>query len=201
MPPPASPAAAVELVPASYVERLDLAAVFGRTAPVEVDVGCGDGSFLMESARRRLGGDFLGLERLLGRVRKCCRKAARLGLGNVRLLRLESGYVVRWLLPPGSVAVFHVLFPDPWPKRRHQRRRLVNAEFLAALHAALAPGGEVRFKTDDADYFAHIQAVAAAHPGFASAPWTPEPDEALTDFERGFRAHGQEIHRLRLRKV
>ena len=85
--------------------------------------------------------DFLGVERLLGRVRKVCRKATRRKLENARVLRLDSRYVTEWLLPDASVSRLHLLCPDPWPKVRHHRRRLVQVEFLQAVWNALLPGG------------------------------------------------------------
>jgi tRNA (guanine-N7-)-methyltransferase len=104
----------------SFVDRLDIEKVFGRSAPLQVDLGCGDGSFLCALAQRNPDQNFLGIERLLGRIRSAARKAAM--VGNVRLLRMESSYAVRYLLPAGLVETFYLLFPDPWPKRRHWRR-------------------------------------------------------------------------------
>jgi len=195
LPPQVSP---LELVPDSIVEPLDFEAVFGRKAPLEIDIGCGDGAFLVEMARRHPERDFLGTERLLGRVRRVCRRAARLGLGNLRVLQLESLYTTRYLLPPGSVSVIHVLFPDPWPKRRHNVRRLVQPEFLDAAQAALVPGGILSLVTDDVDYAGHMREVANAHAGFHAVPEPPDLDYPVTDFERRFRAQGLPIHRLRL---
>ena len=125
-----TPAFVAEYVPENYFQVLDLKSVFPRCAPIEVDLGCGDGSFLVALAKQNPQRNFLGLERLLGRVRSACRKIACGNLGNARVLRIESSYAVEYLLPPNSVSVFYLLFPDPWPKRRHQRRRLVTEEFL-----------------------------------------------------------------------
>ncbi len=111
------------------------------------------GLFWSRWRRKHPERNYLGTERLLGRVRNTCRKAERAGVTNVRLLRVESAYVVRHLLPPGTVSRFYVLFPDPWPKRRHWPRRLIQPEFLDAAAMALTPGGELCIKTDDADYF------------------------------------------------
>ena len=127
--------------------------LFGGGAPLEVDLGCGDGSFLVEMARHFPERRFLGVERLLGRVRKVCRKLQRAGLENARVLRLESRYTVEWLLPGDSVSRLHLLCPDPWPKARHHRRRLLQPEFLAAVARVLEPGGEFLFKTDNEEYF------------------------------------------------
>ena len=125
-----SPAAAsVEFVPDNYLTPLHFDLVFGRSAPVEIDLGCGDGSFLAALARQNPDRNFLGIERLVGRVRSTCRKAAREKLSNFRVLRVEIAYAVRYLVPAESVAMFHLLFPDPWPKNAapspaHRDRRI-----------------------------------------------------------------------------
>lgn len=191
----------VEYVPANIVERVLFTAIFDTPRPVEIDIGCGDGSFLAQRAAQHPDRNFLGIERLLGRVRRSCRRAERLGLGNVRVLRLESAYALEHVLPLGCVEVIHVSFPDPWPKRRHHRRRLVNAAFLDALHATLSPGGELRLSTDDAPYFTWMQSVSAGRADFAAEDWHPGADYPQTAFERIFRSEGLPIYRLRLRKV
>ena len=195
---------AIELIPENYFAPLDIAVAFGRASPprpLEVDVGAGEGSFLLAIAQRHPERNFLGIERLLGRVRKICRRAERFGLENVRVLRLENSYAVRYMLPPRSVSKFHVSFPDPWPKRRHWRRRLIQPEFLDAIAAALVTSGELRIKTDDAPYFEHIRAVLSAQRDFCEHPWPNEEDEPVTDFERGFVARGLPIYRVRLVKI
>ena len=140
------------------------------------------------------------MERLLGRVRKTLRSASRLGLTNVRVLRLEIDYTVRFLLSPGSVSRLHLSFPDPWPKRRHSRRRLVDEGFLAASASALAIGGELWIKTDHADYFQRItKAVNSQKDLFVCVPWSEEYPR--TDFEETYRSQNISIYQLRLRKV
>ena len=138
---------AIEFVPANYFAPLDLAAVFSRPAPMEVDLGCGDGAFLVAMAEKFPQRNFLGIERLSGRVRSACGRASRHALNNLRVLRLETSYAVEYLLPPGSAAGAHLLFPDPWPKKRHQRRRIATQKFLSAVHRLLAPGGYFRIAT------------------------------------------------------
>jgi tRNA (guanine-N7-)-methyltransferase len=181
----------------SLTDRLDLDKIFGRPAPLHVDLGCGDGSFLCALAQRMPGKNFLGTERLHHRARASARKAA--ALDNVRLLRMESFYAVRYLLPAESVERFYLLFPDPWPKRRHHRRRIVTPDFLGAIHAALQKDGSIYIVTDDADYFANIKEVAQSSPGFAIA----DADVGLpsSKFELIFRQKGAPIHSLVLRKV
>lgn len=190
-----------EWIPANYFAEADPNEGFGRNAPLELDLGCGDGDFLVERARWHPERNFLGTERMLGRVDKVCRKAARLGLQNVRVLRLESAYVVKHLLPPQCVAMAHVLFPDPWPKRQHHPRRLIQEEFLQSVRRVLQAGAELRLKTDDLPYFQWMERVIAASPGFERIEWLDEPDYPLTNFERRFVGQGLPIHRARLRKV
>lgn len=191
-----------EFVPADYFQRLAPGAVFGDGRPLEVDLGCGDGSFLVALARAFPDRRFLGVERLLGRVRKACRGIARAGLANARVLRLESGYTVGWLLAEASVARLHLLCPDPWPKARHHRRRLIQPAFVAAVARVLAPGGEFLFKSDDAEYREWACECVGACPALAPAAW---PEQAFsyppTDFERQWLAEGRTIHRLRWRKA
>jgi len=197
----------IELVPESYVATLDLEKIFGRTAPLHVDLGCGDGSFLCALAHDMPDKNFLGIERLLGRIRSAASKAA--NIGNVRLLRMESSYAVRYLLPAGSVEKFYLLFPDPWPKRRHWRHRIVTEDFLGAISQALVGNGTFRIATDHLAYFEKIKETALSSPHFVVV----EPDDAdpfvcrsgrvlpLTKFERTFRAQDVPIHWLELRKV
>src|SRR2546427_997705 len=130
----------------SLTNRLDPEKIFRRKAPLHVDLGCGDGSFLCALAQRLPDKNFLGIERLSGRVRSSARKAA--SLDNVRLLQMESSYAVRYLLPAGSVETFYLLFPDPWPKRRHHRRRIVTPDFLGYVHTALKVNGGIYIATD-----------------------------------------------------
>ncbi|HEU5246700.1 MAG TPA: tRNA (guanosine(46)-N7)-methyltransferase TrmB, partial [Candidatus Udaeobacter sp.] len=149
----------------SLTDRLDLEKTFGRKAPLHVDVGCGDGSFLCALAQRMPDKNFLGIERLLNRVRTSARKAAT--LDNVRLLRVESSYAVRYLLPTESVETFYLLFPDPWPKRRHHRHRIVTPDFLRSIHGALQKNGSIYIATDAVDYFRKIREIAESNPSFA----------------------------------
>jgi len=193
----------IELIPETYVAPLDLLAIFGRAAPLHVDLGCGDGLFLCELAQRYPDRNFLGVERLVGRVAKACRKAD--ALDNVRILNVENSYAVRYLLPETSVKTFYLLFPDPWPKRRHQRRRIVKVDFLDSIHRALANDGFFRIATDQLDYFEQIRALAENHSGFAivdvnDASLT-QIDLPITKFERRFREMNAPIYRFTLRKI
>ncbi|MCS7048280.1 MAG: tRNA (guanosine(46)-N7)-methyltransferase TrmB [Verrucomicrobiae bacterium] len=186
--------------PANYLEPTPWEVIFGRAAPVEIDVGTGKGTYLVREAQRNPDRNYLGIDRLLVRLRKADAKVRRLGLTNVRLVRLEAGYFVRYLVPTGSVAVYHIYCPDPWPKRRHQRRRLINEEFVEALHRTLKPGGEVRFSTDDLDYYGAVVRVFGCYRGFCELSPPPHSEVAQTDFEALFASKGQSIYRKHWRK-
>jgi tRNA (guanine-N7-)-methyltransferase len=195
------PAMAGEFVPADYFRKLERAEILNEGRPLEVDLGCGDGTFLMEMAARYPERDFLGVERLLGRVRKVCRKITKRHLENARVLRLESRYVVEWLLPEESVSRLHLLCPDPWPKLRHHRRRLMQEEFLDAVRRALVPGGEFLFMTDHEDYFLWSCEKVEAYGGFERLVW--EEDSFFypkTDFQQLWESEGKPMWRLRCRR-
>jgi tRNA (guanine-N7-)-methyltransferase len=191
----------VQFEPADYFARAQMSDLFSREAPLEVDIGSGEGTFILTMAERHPERNFLGIERLLGRIRKTCRAAARRNLGNVRMLRLEIAYALRYLLPPESVTVAHVLFPDPWPKRYHHSRRLIQDGFMEALHGILVPGGELRIKTDDEPYFLWMEKVLGRAKGYERLEWADDLEYPTTDFEARFVSQGLPIYRARLRKV
>lgn len=190
----------IELVPELQVARLDVAKLFGRSAPLHVDLGCGDGSFLCEIAQRFPERNFLGIERLTKRVEKVRGKVEK--IENVRVLRADTLFAIRYLLPKNSVETFYLLFPDPWPKRRHQFRRIFTRDFLDAMAAALEENGILRVATDQLDYFHQIELLSHAHLQFQAVPLSPD-DTVLpvTKFERKFRDQGAPIYRLTLRKT
>jgi tRNA (guanine-N7-)-methyltransferase len=175
--------------------RLDWGKVFGNGAPVVLDLGAGDGGFALAYAKQNGVFNLLAVERLLGRVRKIEKRAARAGLNNVRVLRLELGYTVKYLLPPESVLVAYILFPDPWPKRRHWPRRLIQPDFVRDLAKALVSGGELRFATDHADYFEAARAVVNETGVMGEGPGWPWQDDPKTDFQRTFEAEGRPTFR------
>ena len=145
----------------SIVEPIDLTRLFPKRQPLEVELGSGDATFLADYAGRHPDRNFIGVERLLGRLRKLDRKGRRAGLMNLRGVRIESAYFLQYLLPPHGAETLHIYFPDPWPKKRHHKNRLINDSFPALARQALAPGGMLYLRTDDEAYFAQMTAVFA----------------------------------------
>lgn len=174
----------------SILERMDLAALFPRSQPLEVELGCGDASFLVNYAKLHPERNFIGVERLLGRIRKVDRKGRRLGLTNLRGVRIESAYFLQYLLPENSTATLHIYFPDPWPKRKHRPNRLINERFTQLAHQVLVPVGIVYLRTDDLDYFKQMQGVFGASPLFCPVETPEELSAVVTDFEKNFNARG-----------
>jgi tRNA (guanine-N7-)-methyltransferase len=189
----------IEIFPQSILEPLLLSEIFQNDRPIEVDLGSGPGKFLIEAAQKFPERNFLGVERLLGRVRKTCRNCVRTGLTNLRVLRSEIDYTVRYMLPRNSVWRFHLYFPDPWPKRRHHARRVVDVEFFNAICCSLINGGELWIKTDHQEYFGKIALVAEQSQLWSPMSWAEE-GYPVTDFEEQFLAKELPIYRLRLRK-
>jgi tRNA (guanine-N7-)-methyltransferase len=174
----------------TILEPLDLAKLFPQPQRLEVELGCGDASFLAEYARRHPQTNFIGVERLLGRIQKLIKKSNRLGLTNTCGVRIESAYFLEYLLPPHSAEALHIYFPDPWPKKKHRRHRLINERFPALAQKTLVPGGTVFLRTDDLDYFQQMNEVFGAAKEFEKVETPAALAEVTTDFERDFNVQG-----------
>ena len=135
---------------------------FGNAHPVEFEIGCGKGKFLVRRATENPGTNFFGIDRVSKFMNLGKTRAEKRALPNIRFLRAEAKAFLTEAVAPGSVSIFHVYFSDPWPKRRHQTRRVFTDEFLKLLHARLIPGGLVEIATDDKDYFTAMKKTVAA---------------------------------------
>ena len=184
----------------SIVEPLRPDHLFRELQPLEVELGSGDGSFALEYARLHPELNLLAVERLLGRLRKLDRKGMRAGLSNLRLVRIEASYLMEYLLPRESVRALHVYFPDPWPKRKHLKNRLVNARFTEIARQVLAPQGAVYLRTDSGDYFSHMTQAFSGNRDFVLAETPAETSAILTDFEKDFLSKGVATHRTAYRR-
>lgn len=173
--------------------------IFGdRGRPVEVEIGHGHGAYIVAAAAARPEADFLGVEWAKARHLYAAERAARRGLANARFLRRDALDLVEVHLAPGSIRAFHVYFPDPYWKRKQFGRRLITPRFVAALAAALEPGGRVLLKTDVAPRFDDMIGVFRAEPRLVECAWDPraalEP-EVESNFERKAREAGRPVAR------
>jgi tRNA (guanine-N7-)-methyltransferase len=174
--------------------QVDFAALFGRRAPVELEIGTGKGRFLVSEAAAHPERDFLGLEIAAEYARIARARAERRGLTNLRVERADGKLFVLKRIPRGALARLHVFFPDPWPKKRHRKRRLFDAAFAAGAAGALERGGLLRVASDHQEYFAAILTVLDAEPLLARLP-EAEIGEWLcgTNYEAKFLERGQAI--------
>ncbi len=188
-------------IPNNFLTPFSWQELFVNNRSVELDVGCGDGRFLIQVAQKYPDKNFLGIERLLGRVRKIDRTANLKSMSNVKVLRLESSYAVKYLVPARSVSVIHFYFPDPFPKKKQFKRRVFTDTFCGSLSDALISQGLLRIRTDHAGYFEVITETLSRHSGFKAVD-LPDPDLDLqTDFERFFIAEGRQVYRACYHKV
>jgi len=183
----------------------DQMALYGRKAPLEVEVGSGKGLFLAEAAAARPNHDFLGVEISAKYARFCAARLVKGSLANARLVHGDAQRLLADCIPSGSVATIHVYFPDPWWKKRHKKRRLINAGFLRNVERVLQTGGRLHFWTDVEEYFQTTLELIAATTQLAG-PFevqerAPEGDlDYRTHFERRMRLGGRAVYRAEFRR-
>ncbi len=179
--------------PALFADDVDAA------LPLVVEIGFGRGEFLLDLAMASPKTPHVGVEYSTKRVLKMARRLARAELRNVRLLDCTGEVVVRELLPHASVQAFWINFPDPWPKKRHHRRRLLQPELVNDLAQRLVAGGSIHVATDHADYAEAIELALSQEPllenAFAPAPYLRDgPGRHATAYELEWRAEGRSLH-------
>lgn len=167
--------------------------VFGNDHPVEVEIGPGTGVFLLAAATRDPGTNFFGIEHSYPRATQLAPAIAARGLSNARILAADASCVVATVLPPKSVAAYHIYFPDPWWKRRHHRRRLFTAAFAAALERTLVSNGRIYFATDVDDVFTLALRTLATCAALVRDSEPPPTRPGTTVFERKGLARGATI--------
>ncbi|MBU0753110.1 MAG: tRNA (guanosine(46)-N7)-methyltransferase TrmB [Gammaproteobacteria bacterium] len=174
---------------------LDLVATFGRVAPKILEIGCGMGETTANIAAAHPENDYLGIEVHTPGVGSLLKEIATRELSNLRVVQHDAVEVVRDMIGPGTLAGIHVFFPDPWPKKRQQKRRLIQPPFVSLLTSRLAPGGYFHCATDWQEYADQMLAVLSGEPSLANTAdgFAPRPDyRPQTKFEaRGLRlGHG-----------
>lgn len=174
------------VVPDEAVDRagFDLAEVFGRRAPLVVEIGCGVGEATGVLAAARPEVDVLALEVWLPGVAASLAEVAAAGAENVRFCSIDAVWSLQNLVAPGGLEELWTFFPDPWPKARHHKRRLVQPDFAALVASRLRPGGVWRLATDWAPYAEHMQAVLDAEPALEGGVVERWAERPVTKFER-----------------
>ena len=181
---------------------LDWAALYGNANPVEIEIGMGKGTFLTDQAKARPETNFFGIEWARFFWRYASDRLRRHGCLNARTVRAEAGFFLNEFVPPGSVSVLHVYFPDPWPKARHHKRRLIQPKFVPVIHRILAPGGRLQVVTDHQGYWEEsIEPTMRAAGGFAvvdyNRPGSANEGEFVgTNFERKYRREGRPFYAI-----
>jgi tRNA (guanine-N7-)-methyltransferase len=191
------------------LDDLDITTVFDLFAsrqPFELEIGSGKGRFLLERAAKHPERNFLGIDYAWRFLREGHVRAARRGLRNLRFFKAEAGDVVNRLIPDESVEIFHVYFPDPWPKRQQRKRRLLTPEFFQLVHHRLRPGGMLELATDNFEYLiffkkALVEAGDTLWAGVRESRNERLLDpEILTHFEAKYRRQGRDLYYIELTK-
>jgi tRNA (guanine-N7-)-methyltransferase len=174
--------------------------LFGRQAPRELEIGCGKGRFIVRSAQSMPERDFLGVELAVRYYRIGRDRGDRRGLTNLKMLCGDALFLMRHVLEDASLSAIHILFPDPWPKKRHNKRRMFRPEFLNAVLRVLEDGGELNAASDHADYWQAILPEVAAfkqlekQSGFALDARLPPGEVGHTNYEVKYRHSGRPIY-------
>lgn len=199
----------ISIRPETLDGPIDFEVLFGRTGPVEIEIGCGKGTFLVSQAQAFAQTCFLGIEWARKYYRYAVDRMGRRGLDNVRMIRTDAASFIAEHVPHDSVDGFHLYFPDPWPKRYHHRRRFFCTENLNRMLFCLKPAGRINMATDHQDYFEHMQTVAqqAVETGQVSVIAFMRPEGARdgeivgTNYERKYQKEGRQTYTLAVQKI
>ncbi len=179
---------------------IDWQSLFGNDHPVEMEIGAGKGTFLTDQAKARPETNFFGIEYARWFWRYASDRLRRNHCLNARMVRAEASFFLREFVPSASLSVLHIYFPDPWPKKRHHKRRLIQKPFTAEILRVLAANGRVQIVTDHGDYFEQIEQViadSALKPIEYNRPGSVAEGEFVgTNFERKYRRDGRPFHAI-----
>ena len=196
----------VLLKPEDIDSRIDFVRIFGRTGPVHIEIGSGKGTFLVNQARARASDNFLGIEWARKYYRHAVDRIGRWGLANVRIIRTDAAVFLADFISDSSVECFHIYFPDPWPKKRHHKRRFISPANLEHLIRCLKTGGQLKIATDHKDYFEVIQEVIANQDKrleeiqFLPTVGADKGEWVGTNFERKYLKDQRSIYTLAVKK-
>ncbi len=197
----------ISLEPENPDEKIDFVRIFGRPAPLHIEIGAGKGTFLLSQAKAQPGDNFLGIEWARRYYRYAVDRIGRWGLTNVRIIRADAAAFLADSVPDDCVDCFHIYFPDPWPKKRHNKRRLICPANVEHLIRCLKSAGQLRIATDHADYFEQIRTVLAARENelkeidFIRPAGAETGEWAGTNFERKYAKDQRPIYTIAARKT
>jgi tRNA (guanine-N7-)-methyltransferase len=180
-------------------EAISCARIFGRTAPLVLEIGSGMGETTAAIAQARPDADFIAIEVHAPGIGSLLNRIESLQLANLKVIRHDAVEVLEKMIPDRALAAIHLFFPDPWPKKRHHKRRLVQPEFAALAARKLAPGGVLHSATDWPDYAQHMDEVFSREPLLVRAPagFSQRP---VSKFEARGRRLGHPIRDLYYRR-
>lgn len=187
--------------------KIDFVRIFGRSGPVHIEIGSGSGTFLLNQAKAMPDDNFLGIERANKYYRYAVDRIGRWGLKNVRIIRTEAAGFIAEFLPDNCVNCYHIYFPDPWPKKKHHKRRLLRPDNLYQLIRTLKTDGQIKIATDHSDYFQEIkQLTAAKSKKLEEVEFLPNSgvnngEKTGTNYERKFLKRNKNIYTIALRKI
>lgn len=197
----------LRLKPENLDGKIDFVRVFGRVGPVHIEIGAGKGTFLLNQARAQPGNNFLGIEWARKYYRFAVDRIGRWGLTNVRIIRTDAVTFLVDFIPDNSVDCFHIYFPDPWPKKRHHKRRFICPANLEHLVRCLKTGGQLKIATDHADYFEQIKTVLTVwneklqEIDFLPTAGAEACEWVGTNFERKYLKDQRPIYTIAVRKI
>ena len=197
----------VSLKPEDLDGKVDFVRIFGRSGPIHIEIGSGKAAFLLNQAMAQPQVNFLGIEWAGKYYRYAVDRIGRWGLMNVRIIRTDAAAFLADFIPDNSIDCFHIYFPDPWPKKRHYKRRFFCPANLEHLIRALKTGGNLKITTDDTEYFQLITELLEANKGrlepteFIPTAGAKDGELVGTNFERKYLKEQRPIFRLAVRKI
>ena len=197
----------ISLKPEDLDGKIDFSRIFGRTGPVHIEIGSGKGTFLLNQARARPGDNFLGIEWARKYYRYAVDRIGRWGLTNVRIIRTDAAVFLADFITDSSVECFHIYFPDPWPKKRHHKRRFICPANLEHLIRCLNTAGQLKIITDHEDYFEQIKTVLTSRNeklqeiDFLPTAGAEASEWVGTNFERKYLKDQRPVYTFAVRKT
>ncbi len=191
----------------NLTEPVSIPDVFGRSGPVHIEIGSGKGTFLVSQAKAQPDINFLGIEWARKYYRHAVDRIGRWGLKNVKLIRTDAADFLIRFIPDSSVACYHIYYPDPWPKKRHNKRRFICSETIEHMIRTLTPGGVIQIATDHEGYFEQIIQVLAERKDaleeieFAVAAGAQEEEIVGTNYERKYIKEKRKVHTIATKRI